>query len=308
MRVFVTGATGAIGIPAVKALVAAGHDVAATARSPEKAEQVRALGATPVEVDLFDPAGLKEAVAGHDAVANLATKIPPTAKAARPKHWAENERIRREGSKHIADAVIAQGVDRLIQESVSFAYTDSGDRFVDESEPFTPPEGLDGMAEAEANARRVTDAGRTGVVLRFGNFYGPGAGHSIDMAKAVKRHVSPLLGDQDGYWPVIHLDDAGAAVAAALEAPAGTYNVVDDEALTKAELAAAIADALGVKSPRAIPGAIIRLVEKRTNVLTRSVRATNARFKEATGWQPRYPTAHEGWPATVAALREQGAI
>src|SRR6478735_4710910 len=136
MRVFVAGSTGVVGRRAVVALVAAGHEVTALVRSPEKAALARTLGATPVEGSLFDPDALRAAVAGHDAVCNLATHIPPLTRAANPGAWAENTRIRSEGSGNLVDAALAAGATVYVQESIAFLYGDHRDEWVDaESTP-----------------------------------------------------------------------------------------------------------------------------------------------------------------------------
>src|SRR4051812_15960116 len=131
MRVFVTGATGAIGPYAVRSLLDAGHEVSALVRSPAKRGQVEAAGATAVEVSLFDRRALARAFTGHDAVANLATHIPPTARMLLPGAWKENGRIREEGSAAVVDAALEAGVGRLIQESVVMIYADQGDGWID---------------------------------------------------------------------------------------------------------------------------------------------------------------------------------
>ena len=127
MRVFVAGATGVLGHRAVRALVAAGHEVTAVVRSPAKAAFARSLGATPVEVSIFDPDALRAAASGHDVVCNLATHIPPLARAADPRSWAENSRIRTEGSHNLVDAALAANASVYVQESIAFLYGDHGD-------------------------------------------------------------------------------------------------------------------------------------------------------------------------------------
>jgi len=301
-KVFVTGATGVLGLPAVRALVADGHQVTAVTRTDAKAEQVQSLGADPVSVDLFDGEDVLAATAGHDVLVNLATKIPPASKAWRASAWAENERIRHEVSAHLADAAIAHGAERYIQEAIVFANADHGDDVIGEDDPLDPPEGLDGILAAEANVCRAIDAGVTGIILRFGNFYGPDSDYTNAAAKMARRRISSALGAPDGYWSLIHTDDAGTAVAAALRAPAGAFNVVDDQPLTRAQIDDAMATALGVKPLRHAPAPVRKALEKRAAVMARSIRASNARFKTATGWAPAYPSAREGWAAVAAAL------
>jgi nucleoside-diphosphate-sugar epimerase len=121
------------------------------------------------------------------------------------------------------------------------------------------------------------------------------------MIGLARRRVAPALGDPDGYSPSIHIDDAASSVVAALRAPAGVYNVLDDEPVTKREAAEALAAALGKKPARHNPRAVSRVGGKKTDYLGRSQRVSNKRFKEATGWSPRYPSLRETWPAVVAA-------
>jgi len=302
-NVFVAGATGVIGLPAVRALLADGHRVTAVARSPEKATTLQAMGADPVAVDLFDPVAVKQATADHDVIVNLATRIPPSTKAWRAGAWAENERLRTEASAHLAAAALDHGAERFVQEALAFVYADHGDDWIDEDEAIDPPPGLEGVRAAEASAARVTDGGGTGIVLRFGNLYGSTAGHTQEQARLARRRISASLGDVDRYWSVVHADDAGAAVAAALSAPAGAYHVVDDRPLRRRELDLAIAHAVGVPALRLPPKPVRRLAESRAEVLTRSIRASNRRLRAATGWSPVYPSAHEGWAAVAPALR-----
>jgi nucleoside-diphosphate-sugar epimerase len=170
MKVFVAGATGVVGVPAVRCLVADGHDVTAVARTPAKAALLRSLGATPVAVDLFDAGAVRDAVRGHDAVLNLATKIPPLAKMALTSSWAENDRIRREASRNLVDAALATGATRYVQESIAFIYRDEGDAWHSEDDPVEIAPYASSTLDAEAQAARFTAAGGIGVVLRFGNF------------------------------------------------------------------------------------------------------------------------------------------
>lgn len=302
MNVFVTGGTGAIGRHAVPALVAAGHDVSALARSPEKARQLADQGATPVEVSLFDQEALVDAFAGHDAVANLATAIPPNNKFMSKQAWAANTRIRTEGSANVVDAAIQVGVDRVVQESVVMLYADGGDEWLDEKAPTDRFPVAVANHAAEASANRFTSAGGIGIVLRFGWFYGPGATHSEEFFDLAKKHLAVQMGAPQTFLSSIHMADAGTAVAAALDAPAGTYNVVDDEPLTKRAYADALASAADTKPWLRPPGRAAKLLGNQTTGLTRSVRASNAKFKNATGWAPQYPSAREGWLATARVL------
>lgn len=212
MKVFVAGATGVLGNRVVPLLVRAGHQVTAIARTPEKAAVLRAVGAEPVTVGLFEPDRLIAAVAGHGAVVNLATHIPDLSRAARSSAWAENDRIRTEGSRNLVDAALADGALRYVQESISFFYADGGEDWLDEDAALDVPAFAAAILTAEAQAARFAAAGGSGVVLRFGWFYGAGSSHTASQLRIARRGLSPFPGAQDGYQAFVHLDDAASAV------------------------------------------------------------------------------------------------
>jgi nucleoside-diphosphate-sugar epimerase len=297
VRVFLLGGTGAIGGHALPALVGAGHDVSALARTPEKAAAVKAQGAAPVMVSMFDRAALAGVFRGHDAVVNLATSMPSMATFLFRRAWRATECVRIEGSATVVDAALAAGVPCLVQESVSMVYPDRGDEWIDEAVEPDPYPNAKGNLAAEASAARFSEAGRTGIVLRLGLFYGPGARHSEQFLAMARRHVVPVIGNPETYLSSIHVADGGAAVSAALRVPAGIYNVVDDEPLTKHAFANALALAAGKRAWVRGPGRLALLLGERMASLTRSMRVSNRRFREASGWQPRYPSARDGWIA-----------
>jgi nucleoside-diphosphate-sugar epimerase len=304
MRIFVTGGTGAIGRYAIPALVGAGHEVSALARSTDKADQLMRRGATPADVSIFDSTALAAAFAGHDVVVNLATALPPTRSAMRPSAWEPCQRLRTEGSAAVVDAAIAAGVARVIQESVVMIYADGGSAWLDEDAPVDHYPISRGNHAAEASARRFAAAGGAATVLRFGLFYGDGAAQTDEVLALARRHVGFMPGPPSTYLSSIHLADAGAAVAASLTTGAAgglaVYNVVDDEPLTKADYASAACAAVGARPWLRVPGRLGLLLGDRLTSLTRSVRASNARFRAATGWRPRHPSATQGYAATVS--------
>lgn len=295
MRVFVLGGTGAIGRPAVDALVASGHSVSALARTDQRAAALDARGANPVKVSIFDRSGLAEAFRGHDAVVNLATAQPRSAQFMFLRAWRDTERLRTDGSAAVADAALMAGVPVLVQESVAMLYRDSGNEWVEETAPVDRYPMAVGNHAAETSANRFTAAGGTGIVLRFGFFYGAGARHAEEFLALARRGVVPVVGRPDSYLSSIHVDDGGRAVPAALDAPAGTYNVVDDEPLTKRQYAQALADAVERRAWLRAPGRAALLLGHRTTSLARSVRASNAKLRTTTDWSPRFPSAREGW-------------
>jgi nucleoside-diphosphate-sugar epimerase len=290
MKVFVTGATGMVGRPAIARLVADGHEVTAVARSAEKAALVRSLGALPVNVDLFDADAVRIAVEGHDAVINLATHIPSATKMMLPSAWDENNRIRTEVSRNLVDAALAAGAHHYVQESIAFIVADGGDEWLDEDAPV-------------ALVPHVTSTLGAAVVLRFGLFHGAESVQTQTQLRTARQTgVVTMFGPAQAYVPFIHVDDAGAAAAAALRAPTGVYNIVDDEPLTRREYAAAFAAALGRRSLRLPPRAMTKMGGSKFELLSRSQRLSNRRFREATGWQPRYPSAREALRAIVDDL------
>jgi 2-alkyl-3-oxoalkanoate reductase len=301
-KVFVAGATGVLGTRAARRLVEAGHEVTGVARTDEKAKRLEGLGVTPVRVDLFDAEAVRAAVAGHDVVCNLATNIPPTAKAARGSAWVENDRIRREASRHLVDGALAAGAGRFVQESITFLYADAGERWIDEDDEIDAPPFTRSTLEAQGQAQRFTASGGAGVVLRFALFYGPDSHHTLDAVRLARRRLAATFGSRDAYLSSISTDDAASAVVAAMDAVSGIYNVVDDEPLTRKDHFDALARALGVRAPRFAPAVARKVGGAKTEMLARSQRVSNERFKKETGWAPRYPSAREGWPAVVAAI------
>ncbi len=301
MKIFLTGGTGVLGRPTIPRLVAAGHEVTAIARGADKAAQVRAAGATPVEVDLFEPNALKDATAGHDAILHLATKIPPVSKAARNASWDENNRIRIEGTRNLVDAALANGVRLLVKESIAFMYADSGDAWLDEDSPVDVPPLIEPTIEGEQIALAFAGDGRRSVVLRFGFFHAAGSAHTENFLKMGRMRIAPVLGSPDGYQSIIHVDDAADAVVAALPptVASGIYNVVDDEPFTRRRYSDVFGAALG-KKLHMPPKVLAKAGGSKVDYLARSLRVSNARFKQASGWAPAHPTAAETWKAILS--------
>ena len=306
MRVFVAGATGIAGRRAVLRLIEAGHQVTGVARSAEKAAELADAGASAARVSLFDRSDLFSAVAGHDAVVNLATHIPSPAQMARMSAWKENERIRREGSANLVDAAIAAGADVYVQESLAFLYGEHGDEWVDAaSTPLIDARFAGAINEAERSAARFTEHGGRGVVLRFGRFYAPESAQTEMVLQGARRGILMDVGRSNSYVSMIDADDVATAVVAALDAPAGTYDVVDDEPLTRAEHSAALALAMGRRSLRHAPS---WAVPQSADFVAASQRVSNERFKVVTGWRPRSPSVRSGYPKMARAAGMEPAL
>lgn len=293
-----------LGRRVVKLLASAGHEVTGVARSEAKASHLREAGATPVTVDLFNAAAVIEATRDSDAIVNLATHIPSSREAAKPSAWNENDRIRREISANLATAATAGGASKLIQESIVLTYPDRGEDWIGEDTELEPARSLECMPIAEANALGAADAAP--VVLRFGLLYAPDATHTREQARMAQRGLAPVIGSADGYSSVVAADDAAGAVPLALTAPSGTYNVVDDEPLTRRELAGVYAASVGRQRASFALARLTGLAgDKRTGGIMRSLRVSNARFKQATGWQPQWRSARTGLPVAIAEILDE---
>ncbi len=302
MKVFMTGATGVIGNRVVRRLVETGDQVTGVARTDQKAAFLRQLGAEPVQVSLFDDAALKDAINGHNAVANLVTNIPPLDQALNPQAWETNDRLRNEASVKLAKAAAETGCGVFIQESITIPYAASGENWIDESvEVIRPPE-LASNGIAEEQAKWFAETGGQGIVLRFAMFYSHDGSYAQAFQAAIRAGQSPFMGDPDGYISMVHAEDAATAVVSALDAPADIYNVADDEPMRRRDLANTIAKIEGV-APPALPETMGGEVPGLIEALMRSQRISNKRFKEMTGWAPQYRSVQQGWSQLTTANR-----
>jgi 2-alkyl-3-oxoalkanoate reductase len=311
MRVFVAGATGAIGRRLVPMLVEAGHDVTGMTRSEDKLDALRAAGCEPVICDALDADAARDAVAAAapDVVVHQLTAIP---RAIDPRRMADDfaptNRLRREGTRHLVDAALAAGARRVVAQSVAFAYAPHGawvkseddELYVDGPAPFDT---TIGALHALETAVRGAE-GLEGVVLRYGYFYGPGTSYAAEgsIAQQVRARRFPIGGRGTGRWSFIHVDDAARATIAAVEGgPPGVYNVVDDEPAPVSEWLPVYAAALGAAPPRRLPAWLVRLVAGRFAVfgMTQARGASNARARERLGWAPQRPSWRQGFAETL---------
>src|SRR4051812_8122128 len=221
MKIFVTGATGVIGRRAVPLLIQRGHAVTGVSRSPQKSSELARSGAEPVQVDLFDIDAVRAALKGHDAVINLATSIPSSSKIFLPWAWRATGRIRRYVSANIASAARQVGVERVLQESFAPIYASAGDKWITETSPVKPVRYNRTVLDAERAASNFSEAGGSGIILRFAGFYGPDSDLTIDQINMVRKGWAPVLGSPEGYIPVVSHDDAARAVVQLVNAPAG---------------------------------------------------------------------------------------
>jgi len=307
VKVFVAGASGAIGRPLVRQLVAAGHEVTGMTRSEERAEGIRAAGATAVVCDAFDGAALEVAVAkaAPEAVVHLLTALPPRLDyRAKEDPLAPTNRVRSEGTRNLLAAARAAGARRLIAESVAFFYAPQGDWVKAEETPLfdgaPPPFGAAAVVLAELERRVLEAEGIEGIVLRYGWLYGPGTYYAADGSlteDALKRRL-PIVGKGAGTFSFVHVEDAASATVAALERGApGVYNVVDDEPAPGREWTPAFAAAVGAKKPFRVPVWLARLVAGpgAVSMATQLRGASNAKAKRDLDWQPSYPSWRQGF-------------
>jgi nucleoside-diphosphate-sugar epimerase len=305
MRVFVAGATGVIGRRLLPALRSAGHEPIGMTRSPEKAEALRAQGMEAVVCDAYDAAGLARAVtdARAEAVIHELTDLPEDINMRRFEQEVQSTgRLRREGTRNLLAAARAAGVQRIIAESIAFAYASEGDWVKDEDAPLataTLSAATEPIADLE---RQVLDAG--GIVLRYGQLYGPGTSFTKDgsWATNLRKRRLPIVGAGSGMFSFLHVDDAASATVAALgrTGPA-TYNVVDDDPAPVSEWAPVYARAVGAPMPWHAPAWLGRLAAGRLAVeMMNELRgASNVRIKRELGWQPRYTSWREGFQTAL---------
>ena len=306
MRVFVAGASGAIGSRLVPQLIERGHEVIGTSRSPDHAERVRALGAKAITLDLLDAPAVRTAVlaAEPDAIVHQATAL---ANLEDFKHFdrsfAATNRLRTEGTDALLAAAGEAGVRRFVAQSYASArYARVGGPVKTEDDPLDPTP-VPAMRQTEAAMayldRVVTDAG--GIALRYGGFYGaPNDG----LLEPVRKRQFPIVGDGDGVSSFIHLDDAAAATVLALEHDtAGIYNIVDDEPAPVREWLPVLARLLGAKPPRHFPRWLARLFAGDALVMmqTESRGGSNAKAKRELGWTLRYPSWRQGFVAAYTS-------
>jgi nucleoside-diphosphate-sugar epimerase len=309
MRIFVTGASGAIGTRLVSQLVDAGHEVVGTHNAPASAERLRALGAEPVRLDLLDAAAVRTAVlqAAPDAIVHEATALAGV-KFSRnmDQALAKTNALRSQGTDNLLAAAREADVRRFVAQSVAgfSRYAREGGPVKTEEDPVDPrpakgfEQGADVLNRLE---REVLAFG--GIALRYGVFYGAADDGTIE---PIRKRQFPIVGNGAGVWSWIHLDDAAAATVLAVEhdGPA-IYNIVDDEPAPVRDWLPLLATSLGAKPPRRFPTWLARLIagEAVTVMATEARGASNAKAKRELGWALGHPTWREGFPAAYAAVR-----
>jgi nucleoside-diphosphate-sugar epimerase len=306
VRVFVAGASGALGSRLIPQLLDAGHEVIGSHASPSSGERVRALGAKPVMVDLLDTLAVHDAVieTEPDAIVHQATALG-NVKWGRSldKTFARTNRLRIEGTDALLAAAREAGVARFVAQSFApYRYAREGGQVKTEEDPLDPsppPNTTETYRAMTYLEQAVTAYG--GIALRYGGFYGA---TNDGLVGPVRKRQLPIVGDGGGIFPFIHLDDAAGATVRALEreGPA-IYNVVDDEPAAVRDWLPVMAEALGAKPPRRLPAWLVRMVAGEAAVVmgTQSRGASNEKAKRELGLSLRYPSWRQGFPAAYAA-------
>ncbi|MCY6381070.1 NAD-dependent epimerase/dehydratase family protein [Hoeflea prorocentri] len=302
MIIFVTGATGVLGRPTVQRLVQNGHQVRALSRSEANRHIIMEDGAIPMAADLFDPLSVTSALHDCEAVLHLATRIPPVSSMKNPGAWDENDRIRREGTHCLIRAAErTSSVRTFVYPSVSIFYGDAGPQWVSaEDAAIEPLEIHRSTIDAENAVLGFSKTGphNKGVVLRFGNFYGPTSPDSAQTIAMARKGFAISVAPSPAYKSMIWIDDAASAIVEAAEsAPTGLYDVVEDDPATQFEAIAAIATAVRRRRLLKLPRVLLRIAIPKNlrDLLTRSQRISNTRFRDVTGWRPQVPSQRIGW-------------
>jgi 2-alkyl-3-oxoalkanoate reductase len=315
MKVFVAGATGALGRQLVPQLAARGHEVVGMTRSESKQDLVRRLGARPVVADALDPDAVAQAVASAEpeVIVHQLTALSGPMRAKDMRHPERSSaaimtnRLRTEATDHLLAAGRAVGARRFVAQSFgAFRWARTAAPVQSEADPLDPdPPGA--LREVQAGYLYLEQAVTTiewgeGLVLRYGGFYGPGTGISLApdavMAAPIRKRRFPIVGGGGGVWSHVHIEDAAAATVAAVErGRPGIYNVVDDEPAPVRVWLPVLASALGAKPPRRIPRWLGRLAagEAATIMMTDVRGASNEKAKRELGLQLRYPSWRQGF-------------
>ena len=316
MNIFLAGATGAIGRPLLARMQAAGHSVTAITRSPDRVEPIRAYGARAVVCDVFDRDRVRQAVidAQPDVVMHQLTSIPHKLDARRVvQEFAMTNRLRTEGTQILMDAAQAAGARRFIAQSITAYYTPNLPGLATEDQPLytDAPAAFAELVEAITTLERIVlhTPGVDGIVLRYGYFYGPGTTYAVDgnIADNVRQRSMPIVGEGNGVFSFIHVDDAADATMRALDqGEPGIYNIVDDDPAPVSEWLPYYAQLLNAPKPMRVPRVVGQLAAGRFAVyfMDEQRGASNQKARQELGWQPRYASWHDGWQAEFAGQSE----
>jgi nucleoside-diphosphate-sugar epimerase len=309
MHVFVAGGTGVVGRPLIPKLLAAGHEVTVTTRSPAKAAELRTLGAEGVVADGLDGSAMTKAVeeAEPDAIVHQMTALAGKPDMRRFDRWfAVTNELRTTGTDILLAAARKLGVKHLVAQSYTGWTNPTGGEPVkserDGFDPDPPKMQRQTLAAIRYIEEVVPTAAPRGIVLRYGNLYGPGASDSL--VELIRKRRMPMIGDGAGVWSWTHVEDAAGATVAALErGDSGVYNITDDEPAPVAEWLPYLAEAVGAKPPMRVPVWLARVMAGSVAVrwMTEGRGSSNDEAKRALGWQPAWGSWRDGFRRSLGA-------
>jgi len=317
MKIFLAGATGAVGQALVPLLISHGHTVTGTTRSPSKVERLRELGAEPVVVDGLDRDGVRAAVAEArpDAIVHQMTALGGDLDLRKfERTFAATNRLRTEGTDILLQAAREAGVERVVAQSfAAWPNARVGGPVKTEDDPLDqePPKQVRTTLESILRLESaVTGAG--GIALRYGGFYGPGTSFAPggEQWEMLMQRKFPIVGNGAGVWSFIHIDDVAGGTLAALEhgTPGRIYNITDDDPAPVSDWMPYVAKAIGAPPPRHIPRWVGRLMGEHLVVMMCEVRgASNERAKRELGWELKWPSWRQGIPALAGTRQEVSA-
>jgi nucleoside-diphosphate-sugar epimerase len=311
MKIFVAGATGVLGRRVVKQFLERGHTVRALARNAKNEATIQALGAESRDGDLFHADSLARAAEGCDVIVHAATAIP-TGEKPSPSEWQMNDRIRRDGTKALAECAARVGAKTLLVQSITWVARPSDQGPFDEDSPFNTDFVTKSAGDMETIAREAGERNGFGVgILRFGWFYCADAAHTRQFGEALSARKMPIIGKGDAVWAWIHVDDAASTFVIVAEAQrSGLWHIVDNEPVVSADYLRYFAKKLGAPEPRHAPVWLARLLAGSVAVdfLTSSMRTSNERFRRDFAWNPKFPTYREGLDEVIARWRVENFV
>lgn len=318
MRIFIAGATGAIGRHLVPRLIGCGHSVTGLTRTLAKTALLRELGAEPVVADALDQSAIHAAIgaARPDVIVHELTDLTGALDLRKfDRTFANSNRLRTAGTDHLLAAAREYGVKRFVAQSYcGWPYARTGGYVKSEDDPLdtNPPPEQQRTLDAIRYLENVVANAATpiGVVLRYGSFYGPDTG-VFDAAaiEQIRKRRTPVIGGGAAWWSFIHIDDAAEATALAVERGVGVYNIVDDDPAPVSEWLPSLADMLGAKPPYRAPAWLAQILagEHVVIMMTDSRAGSNVKAKADLGWRPRHPSWREGFAEIIGSEHQLAA-
>lgn len=312
MKIFLTGATGILGKRVTKMLVDQGHEVSALSRSSNNDIKIKNLGAEPRFGNLFDSNSLTPILADSEVILHLATKIP-SKKIIRKKDWAENDRIRIEGTRNLLKALNPSICNFFLLQSVTFIYGDHQGQIVTEDTPISKEQSYNlesAIVMEKLLAKALKEQKINGCSLRFGWFYSEDSYQTISMLNMLKKGLFPIIGNGDFFWNLIHADDAAAAIIAAIDnlerINVSVLNICDNEPVEMGRLLTFIASQMKAPQTRNLGKKLAKIAFGKATFrfLTTSAKISNEKAKQILDWEPSFPNFNLGFQDVLQKWKE----